>query len=146
MFALIVFISSLFSVGSIDTIKILASDSIHNQAPVMDPYNAACAVDTCVVLPMSVMRKTVTAVAERNFFAEELSARVVSDSLLRARISIDSSELVLVRTQLVLSKQNEVDLKYGNEKDRKKFFLFGAGIGFAAASSIAILLVLIGIN
>lgn len=139
-------ISLLWSGSGIDTIKIMAA--LPDSFSVMNPYNARCikeSNDTCVVFPISVVRKTTIAVTERNFFALELDARKVSDSLLHVRIGIDSSELVVVRKQLALSRHNETDLKSVNETNRRRFMLIGAGVG-SAATALACILLLVGLN
>ena len=108
---------------------------------IMNPYDSRC-LDTCVLLPLSVFRTTTIRVTERNFFAKEIDSRKKTDSLLHARIVIDSLQLNARTQQMTLCQDNAKDLRTISTQTKLLWGAGGVGAGVVATVAVGLLVFL----
>lgn len=124
-------------------------DTTYDSIMLVNPYDADCRADTCVVLPSRVFRKTTTALAERNGFKSELVQRVVLDSIMRVRTRIDSviiakqDTIIQAKTLEASALRSEITLVSNAAKtERFRHALYGLGTGIVVGVLSTLLLVM----
>jgi hypothetical protein len=124
-------------------------DTTYDSIMLVNPYDADCRADTCVVLPSHVFRKTTIALVERNGFKSELVQRIVLDSILRVRTRIDSTiiakqdTIIQAKTLEALALRSEItSISNAAKKDRIRYALYGLGTGIVVGVLSTLLLVM----
>jgi hypothetical protein len=117
------------------------------QSPVrmLNPYNVECALDTCVVLPIPVFRKTTQVITGYNLLVVENQKLYVLDSLSSVQRVVDSTTISTKDSVIQLHKDNIKLLEQKAHGDKLRWFLYGSGIGSLVAT-VGITLLIIGLH